>query len=127
MYPNLLKLVTSVSNILGVSNSVAELLLQECKWNQEQLLAMYFQNPEAALVQAHVTVDPKSNVPAADGDSCFICMDDFSEANGGVFSLVCGHAFHRSVKQYYLVTTCLLTSCLFTCLSAHVYMPATCD
>ena len=99
MYPNLLKLVTSVSTILGVSNSVAELLLQEFKWNQEQLLALYFQSPEATLVQAHVTVDPQSTVPAADGESCFICMEDFSEANGGVFSLTCGHAFHRLVRK----------------------------
>jgi hypothetical protein len=99
MYPNLLKLVTSVSSLLGVSSSAAELLLQEFKWSQERLLACYFQSPEEALVKARGKLDHPSGggaqAPAASSDSCFICMDDFSVANGATFSMACGHEFHR--------------------------------
>jgi hypothetical protein len=103
MYPNLLKLVTSVSSLLGVSSSAAELLLQEYKWNQEQLVSSYFLNPEDALIRAHAKINPKDANAASStspgSESCFICMEDFSEANGPTYSLSCGHAFHRYVRK----------------------------
>ena len=98
MYPHLLKLVMSVSSLLGVSGDEAELLLQHFKWNEERLLASsFFQDPTVVLIQARVHVDgkPSQCVKRVECESCFICMDDFSDENDSGFSLSCGHRFHR--------------------------------
>ena len=99
MYPNMLKLVNSVTSVLGVDSSTAELLLQAFQWNQENLIANYFQNAEKALIEAHAVVDPHDDPPAGGDMMCFICMDDFSEENGPTYSMACGHKFHRQAAS----------------------------
>jgi ariadne-1 len=104
--------IRDVSSVLGVTPGSASLLLRRYKWNQDDLVSRYWEDPESVCRDAGV---PSPGAPSAEvasmpwsrtmaGSVCAICRE-VGDAPGGavtVSALACGHAFCDSCWAVYL-------------------------
>lgn len=86
--------VAHVSALLGLAPGCAALLLRAFRWNQDDCLSRYMEDPEAVCARAGVApaAAPQrglASAPQQRGAVCAICRDE----GGKVSALTCGHAF----------------------------------
>lgn len=104
--------VRDVSGLLGVTPGSASLLLRRFRWNQEDLLSRYVEDPQRVCAEAGVPV-PGAHTPgvvvsargvaAGDDDAeCAICREQMHRGGGGVTALACGHVFCDACWTTYL-------------------------
>jgi len=90
-------LVKDVMEFMGVEQHVALALLSKYRWDKQELLSAYFENPERVLSEAGISL--KSDNSNANTDTeieCTICFDLTNE-----FTVLssCGHVFCNQCWQ----------------------------
>jgi len=100
--------VAEVSELLGVSHGVAQLLLRSSAWNKEDLFSAYMDNPDKVCHNAGVPGPSEStslqitSKKVADFE-CSICRNMTVESPElSVSSLACGHKFCDTCWGHYL-------------------------
>jgi len=79
----------NVVEVLDVSMSAANALLQKYNWSSEALLEEYWNNPEEVQRRCGVFYRCQNPVTKKKKENCPICYDDMDES----LSMPCGHSF----------------------------------
>ena len=103
--------MAEVASLLSVTPGSAALLLRSFRWNQEDLLTRYMEDPDAVSRAAGVvppsaagsghalsSAKPGGGAPA----ECAICREELRAARMRVSALHCGHAFCDGCWSRYL-------------------------
>ncbi|XP_066451529.1 cullin-9 isoform X2 [Eleutherodactylus coqui] len=114
------QMVDQVSDTLSVTPDVAQHLLVHCKWNIDQLLQRYTEDPEALLIASGLTVQ-EPHQPESPQPTCPVCVSPLSPLDNPP-SLCCKHFCCKNCWNEYLSTrieqnlvltcTCPTTDCL---------------
>ncbi|KAM3930644.1 cullin-9 isoform 2-T3 [Leptodactylus fuscus] len=114
------QMVDQVSNTLSVTPDTAQHLLIHCKWNMDQLLQRYTEDPEALLIASGLAVQ-EPHMPESPQPTCPVCVSPLSPLDKPP-SLCCKHYCCKNCWNEYLSTrieqnlvltcTCPTTDCL---------------
>nr|KAG8542899.1 hypothetical protein GDO81_025862 [Engystomops pustulosus] len=114
------QMVEQVSDTLSVTLDVAQHLLIHCKWNTDQLLQRYTEDPEGLLIASGLAV-LEPHQPESPQPSCPVCVNPLSPLDKPP-SLCCKHYCCKNCWNEYLTTrieqnlvltcTCPTSDCL---------------
>ncbi|GMI33680.1 hypothetical protein TrCOL_g737 [Triparma columacea] len=99
-------LVCEITDMLGISEAVATVLMRMHKWNKEALLNAYMNDSNATLSKAGVLSKVQGEGGGATsgsgtGNTCNICCDD-DFASDEMYAMSCGHSFCRDCWRGFL-------------------------
>ena len=91
------KAVDETAALLGVTPGSSALLLRAHRWNKEDMISRYMEDPDAVCLAAGVAkpsepARARASVPAPPGSVCAICREE-GGAGLQLSSLDCGHVF----------------------------------
>ena len=108
--------IAEIANLLGVSQDIAQVLLQQYKWNKERLVDGYYSDPEKAVSNAGAGQAISNPQSAESTLICRICGDEHDLAN--VYGLNCGHRFCRYILFLHLsIYSCIHFPCFYILLT----------
>eukprot|EP00898_Chlorokybus_atmophyticus_P002061 jgi/Chlat1/2856/Chrsp194S03011 len=95
-------LVTEVHEMLGVSDAAALLLLRKYKWNKEDLISRYLDDPETVCAAAGVAGIGHSDTLSSTFQDQFECSICRNEGLLNTTALPCGHRYCNDCWRRYL-------------------------
>eukprot|EP01084_Bolivina_argentea_P235687 396516_1 len=130
------KKIKTLSETVELNDEKCLLLLRKHKWNEANIIELYFSNPEATQIDAGICINPLSQeginkkIDESKVIECGVCLEDDININD-TYYLQCGHiSTCKSCWIHYLLTSTKTTDCInLTCpthkckliIQSHIY------